>query len=163
MRQGVSSRAGEGRVGVPFVVACVLTTADDGQVQRATRTFSTMTDDLLALLDWLTEAGRRALLEYGIAPPGPRPVFDDQINPDPIAYRDDLAQIADVLAGDDQGGALDYITQFLGGVARSAGDHPLSDAVDELAASRMAGSPHRTHLTRLAAMVQQRLAPMGPL
>ena len=40
-----------------FVVACVLTTADDGRVQKATRTFSTMTDDLLALLDWLTGAG----------------------------------------------------------------------------------------------------------
>ncbi len=96
-------------------------------------------------------------------PPGPRPVLDDEVMPDPIAYRDDLAQIADVLSGAEGGGALDYITQFLGGVARSAGDHPLSDAVDELAASRMAGSPHRPHLARLAAMVQQRLTPMGPL
>ena len=39
------------------VVACVLTTADDGRVQKATRTFGTMTDDLLAMLDWLTGAG----------------------------------------------------------------------------------------------------------
>jgi len=40
-----------------FVVACVLTTAADGRVQKVTRTFSTMTDELLALLDWLTEVG----------------------------------------------------------------------------------------------------------
>jgi transposase len=40
-----------------FVVACVLTTAADGRVQKVTRTFSTMTDKLLALLDWLTEVG----------------------------------------------------------------------------------------------------------
>ena len=40
-----------------FVVACVLTTAADGQVQKATRTFGTMTDDLLAMLDWLADAG----------------------------------------------------------------------------------------------------------
>jgi transposase len=40
-----------------LVVACVLTTAADGRVQKATRTFSTMTDELLALLDWLTEVG----------------------------------------------------------------------------------------------------------
>ena len=40
-----------------FVVACMLTTAADGQVQKVTRTFSTMTDELLALLDWLTEVG----------------------------------------------------------------------------------------------------------
>ena len=37
-----------------FVVACVLTTADEGQVRKEVRTFSAMTDDLLALLDWLT-------------------------------------------------------------------------------------------------------------
>jgi transposase len=40
-----------------FVVACLLTTADDGSVQKVTRTFSTMTDELLALLDWLAAAG----------------------------------------------------------------------------------------------------------
>ncbi len=40
-----------------FVVACVLTTADDGSVQKVTRTFDTMTADLLALADWLAAAG----------------------------------------------------------------------------------------------------------
>ena len=40
-----------------FVVACVLTTADDGRVRKATRTFRAMTDDLLALLDWLSGLG----------------------------------------------------------------------------------------------------------
>jgi transposase len=37
------------------VVACVLITAPDGQVQRHMRTFKTMTADLLALGDWLTQ------------------------------------------------------------------------------------------------------------
>src|SRR5262249_26173347 len=40
-----------------FVVACLLTTADDGTVQKETRTFGTMTRDLVGLLDWLTAAG----------------------------------------------------------------------------------------------------------
>jgi transposase len=40
-----------------FVVACLLVTADDGTVQKETRTFGTMTRDLLTLLDWLTAAG----------------------------------------------------------------------------------------------------------
>jgi transposase len=40
-----------------FVVACVMTTNADGQVQKESRTFSTMTHDLLALLDWLHAAG----------------------------------------------------------------------------------------------------------
>ncbi len=40
-----------------FVVACVLRTAPDGQVQKETRTFSTMTGELLALGDWLRAVG----------------------------------------------------------------------------------------------------------
>ncbi len=39
------------------VVACLLSTDAEGQVGKEVRTFSTMTDDLLALLDWLTARG----------------------------------------------------------------------------------------------------------
>lgn len=37
------------------VVACVLLTRADGTVERQVRTFGTMTEDLLALSDWLTD------------------------------------------------------------------------------------------------------------
>jgi transposase len=40
-----------------FVVACRLITTPDGHVQKEVQTFSTMTQDLLALLDWLHAAG----------------------------------------------------------------------------------------------------------
>jgi transposase len=40
-----------------FVVACVLATNAEGHGQKESRTFSTMTHDLLALLDWLQTAG----------------------------------------------------------------------------------------------------------
>ncbi len=40
-----------------FVVACLLITAEDGRVEKRVRSFSTMTGDLLALLDWLATAG----------------------------------------------------------------------------------------------------------
>ena len=40
-----------------FVVACLLITDPDGTVHKETRTFSTMTQDLLALGDWLRAAG----------------------------------------------------------------------------------------------------------
>lgn len=40
-----------------FVVACLLTTNAEGQVQKESRTFSTMTHDLLAMLDWLQAVG----------------------------------------------------------------------------------------------------------
>ena len=35
------------------VVACILITSQDGSVQKKGRTFSTMTVELLALVDWL--------------------------------------------------------------------------------------------------------------
>jgi transposase len=38
------------------VVACLLTTGPDGTVQKEVRTSSTMTNELLALADWLREA-----------------------------------------------------------------------------------------------------------
>jgi transposase len=40
-----------------FVVACLLTTAEDGTVEKDTRTFGTMTEDLLRLADWLAAGG----------------------------------------------------------------------------------------------------------
>ena len=39
------------------VVACVLLTREDGTVERAVRTFGTMTAELLALDDWLARLG----------------------------------------------------------------------------------------------------------
>jgi transposase len=39
------------------VVACLVTPGPTGQVQKAIRTFGTLTDELLALGDWLAEAG----------------------------------------------------------------------------------------------------------
>lgn len=96
-------------------------------------------------------------------PPGPRLAADDRIAPDPLAYRDDLAHAADVLSLDDAERGLDYVTQFLGGVARSAGDAPLDAAVAQLAHARRTGGQIRPEVARLAALVQARLVPTAPL
>lgn len=39
------------------VAACLLTPGPEGERRQETRTFGTMTEDLLALADWLAEAG----------------------------------------------------------------------------------------------------------
>ena len=39
------------------VVACLLVSSPHGEPVRAIRTFGTMTEDLLALADWLAGAG----------------------------------------------------------------------------------------------------------
>lgn len=43
------------------VVACVLLTKPNGQVEREVRTFGTMTAESLALSDWLTEVDVRQI------------------------------------------------------------------------------------------------------
>ncbi len=94
-------------------------------------------------------------------PMGPRPVAQDVVEPDLIAYRDDMAHVADVL--DNAKGAadahvLDYIAQFLGGVARSASDDDLVLATDALAAKRARGHAVLSELATVAGLVQARLA-----
>lgn len=90
-------------------------------------------------------------------PPGPRAICADMVAPDPIAYRDDMAHVADVLAGRKDERTLDYVAQFLRGVAKSAEDTPLGDAVDRLTSKRAKGEEITSALERLSGMVQERM------
>lgn len=90
-------------------------------------------------------------------PNGPRLVSNDPVRPDPLAYRDDMAHAADLLDSKADARTLDYVTQFLRGVARSAGDGALAQTADEMADIRAAGHPEQATLARLAALVQDRL------
>lgn len=95
-------------------------------------------------------------------PPTPRLAEDEQITPDPIAYQDDLAHVAQVL----EAGAetdLDYVTQFLGGVARSAQDHDLDQAVTDLSQVRRSGRNTAKGVAVVSQMVQLRIAAAGPI
>lgn len=91
-------------------------------------------------------------------PRGPRAVVQDVVQPDPIAYRDDMAHVADVLESATDIRTLDYIAQFLGGVARSADDNALIMASDALAAKRARGGSAASELATVAGLVQERLA-----
>lgn len=91
-------------------------------------------------------------------PAGPRLIPDDPVRPDPLAYRDDMAHAADVLDDRSDGRMLDYVAQFLSGVARSAGDRALADAADALAEARAESQPLQSPIARVAALVQDRLA-----
>ncbi len=90
-------------------------------------------------------------------PPGPRIVLEEHVAPDPIALRDDLAHVADVLSGEEDAQAIDYLTQFLSGIAHSAGDVSLTEAVEALKVRRHEGGPLRPQIAHLAALVQDRL------
>lgn len=90
-------------------------------------------------------------------PSGPRQLADETIEPDPIAFLDDMAHAADVLNDTQEEQTLDYLAQFVGGVARSAGDAPLAKAAENLALARSEGRPVATDAAVIAGLVQERL------
>ncbi|MGJ8623202.1 MAG: response regulator [Yoonia sp.] len=133
-----------------------------------------------AMRDAVLEAGANAFLEKPVdsllafqslilahtptdrQPPFPRAVTDEQISPDRIAYHDDLNHVAQVLADDGvSAGTIDYVTQFLGGVARSAQDYDLDKAVTDLARMRHAGRNPAGGIATLSRMVHSRIAAAG--
>lgn len=91
-------------------------------------------------------------------PPGPRLLNGDQVEPDMLAYRDDLSHVADVLQHDESPQTLDYVTQFLSGVANSARDRDMLEVVRRLIAERQAGTGAQYELHDLNEMVQTRLS-----
>ncbi|MDW4498992.1 response regulator [Sulfitobacter sp. D35] len=105
-------------------------------------------------------AFQQALLERLPAerqPTGPRPVDDEIILPDRMAFHDDMAHVADVLEDPPDDGALDYVAQFLSGLARSARDPSLETAARALADKRAKGERGIPEQAALAGLIQQRL------
>ncbi len=99
-----------------------------------------------------------AILPADRRPSGPRIVTDEVITPDQIAYQDDMAHIADVLDDPPDEHALDYVAQFLSGVARSAHDPGLEEAANALATRRALGEPAGSETAAIAGMIQLRLS-----
>lgn len=91
-------------------------------------------------------------------PNGPRVVSKETINPDLIAYQDDIAHVAEVLEENKDERILDYVAQFTDGVARSAHDEILAKAAQDLAVRRSEGKATGSETARLAGLLQKRLA-----
>lgn len=89
---------------------------------------------------------------------GPRALSDQEVCPDPLAYRDDMVHASNLLGEYSEGPVLDYVAQFLSGVARSADDTQLERAATALQAQRRSGAALTIHLAQLANLVQERLA-----
>lgn len=111
-------------------------------------------------------AFQAAILEHLPAeqqPPGPRLINDEVIAPDMIAYHDDLSHVVDVLNGGEDAESVDYVTQFLGGVATSAADRDINRAVQRLKSLRETGKPLHDGIVALTSLVQDRLNASGPI
>lgn len=90
-------------------------------------------------------------------PNGLRVLPDESVSPDPIALQDDLAHMADILETAQDGSTMDYVAQFLSGVAHSAEDEVLLQAARDLAAKRQGGGSTGSEIERLTGLVHQRL------
>lgn len=96
-------------------------------------------------------------------PPGPRLITDEVVEPDIVAYHDDLTHVVEVLRNTDDDKTVDYVTQFLGGVARSVHDEKLDRAVSRLAKLRESGGPLSQGIAALSEEVETRLSAGGPI
>ncbi len=91
-------------------------------------------------------------------PTGPRKLTAEVVVPDKMAFRDDMVHLAEVMSDPQDEANLDYVAQFLIGVARSAHDSDLTDAAGALATARREGRATRSDVARIAGLVQERLA-----
>ncbi|MGH1579221.1 response regulator [Planktotalea sp.] len=90
-------------------------------------------------------------------PAGLREITDERIEPDLMAYRDDMAHAAEMLTVDADNKTLDYVAQFVQGVAKSADDDQLTRAARTLARARAEGRTIHSHQARLAGLVRERI------
>ncbi|WP_172296698.1 response regulator [Pseudoruegeria sp. HB172150] len=103
---------------------------------------------------------QKAVLE--LLPADQRPVAlrvvpSEVVAPDPIAFHDDLAHIAEVLKGHEDESTVDYAARFLAGVARSAHDDALLRAAERLSRSYARGLSFGADLDRVSGLLRERL------
>ena len=143
--------------GTPRIPVILATSGDDGAAEAA---LAAGADGFLAKpLSQLGEFQQAVLdrLPREDHPSGPRAVSKDRIDPDTIALQDDLARVAQVIAGGVDPKTADYLAQFTTGVARSARDTALEEAALELARARTAGRETGAEIRHLAGIVESRL------
>ena len=90
-------------------------------------------------------------------PSGLRQITDEQVEPDPLAYRDDMAHAAEMLSVNADMKTLDYVAQFIQGVAKSADDDQLSRAARKFVRARAEGGTIHSHQARLAGLLRERV------
>jgi len=133
-----------GTSGDDFAQEAALTAGADGFIAKP---YGSLAEFQQAILRRLPDAYR---------PTVARIADNEAIQPDPVAFRDDLLHAADTLKDGDED-LIDYVAQFLGGLARSAGDKGLLNAVKAVETARKEGSGVRANIAELNGVVENRL------
>ena len=88
---------------------------------------------------------------------GPRIVSEEVVEPDISAYRDDISLVSELLTERQDGQTLDYVAQFLTGVARAAEDTQLVEAASLLSEAAPDGDERKAQAAHILALVKERL------
>ncbi|MEM9967192.1 MAG: response regulator [Pseudomonadota bacterium] len=126
--------------------AAAIAAGADGFLAKPITSIAAFQDRVLTLLP----AERR--------PKGPRTIDTTEVTPDILAYQDDIAHVAGLLESGHNGRTLDYIAQFIGGVAKSAADVPLEKAALALAKRLAQGETTLSETALIADMIKTRLS-----
>ncbi|MEP5154144.1 response regulator [Planktotalea sp.] len=111
----------------------------------------------LGRLSGFQSAILRALPE-DLRPLGLRQITDEEVVPDVMAYRDDMAHAAELLTTSDTDmKTLEYVARFVQGIAKSAQDDQLDRAAFRVVRARSEGGAIHAHQARLAGLVQDRI------
>lgn len=133
------------------------TSGDDGMEQAA---MAAGADGFLAKPISQLAVFQNAILQHLPAerrPMGPRHVDADEIRPDALAYLDDMVAMSAALQDQPDEGTVQYVTQFLHGVALSARDDVLLDAVDRLRVDQETGGDLPGGIARVSGLLQERV------
>lgn len=98
-----------------------------------------------------------SLLPVESRPLGLRLIQSEEVVPDRIAFRDDIAHAAELLSAPAQDQPLDYIAQFVAGIARTAQDGPLCAMAEALGKSPKRDPNRPAQVASLRQMIEQRL------
>ncbi len=104
-----------------------------------------------------------AELPKNARPTAVRPAVSDEVIPDRIALRDDLALAADLMLDAPDTHTITYLGQFLTGVAKSADDPRLQDAARSLHETLLAAGDIGPALSTVRKLVEDRLAREQPV
>ncbi|WP_293448773.1 response regulator [Planktotalea sp.] len=110
----------------------------------------------LASLAGFQSAVLKALPET-MRPAGLREITDEHVDPDPLAFQDDMAHASEIFSTDTDVRTLDYIAQFIQGVAKSAHDDQLTRAARLFVRARSEGTTIHSHQSRLAGLIRDRM------
>ena len=148
--------------GRPRVAALIATSGNADEARAATAAGA---DGFLQKPVDRIGAFQAAILSHlppGIAPLGLRPVSEEAVVPDVVAYRDDLTHVAEVLKADAAGdGTIAYLMQFLASVALSAHDTAMVEAATRVASRDPSDSARAMDIASLTRLVETRLDAPG--